>query len=268
MNSGNIDILVTVLIVLALGVSIFITIALISLIAKKKKNNSATVDMISKWLPGVNCGACGREYCSWLAKDIAEGKAKAESCPLVSFENKAKIDGAFRGDVLANVKQIAVVACKGGKDCPNKYDYVGTNSCYNQDKLQSGCKTCEYACLGCGDCAKSCPFDAIKITNKGVAFVDPEVCVGCGNCVLTCPNNLIKLIPYTQRAVIACNNKDKTPGQDFGCKVGCVHCNHCIEICPTDAISIKDGVPVIDENKCINCYKCVRVCPNHCITRL
>ena len=262
------DIGLIILIALGIAAMIFVTIAVISAIVKKRKENIEDVELIVSLLPNVNCGACGREYCSKFAEDIAAGKAKAEDCPLVSFEARAKIDGVIVGDALANVKQIAFVTCKGGKDCPDKYDYVGDASCANQERLHSGCKSCPYACLGCGDCIKNCPFSAITINEKGVAFVDPEVCVGCGNCVLACPNNLIKLIPYTQRAVIACNNKIDDPGECYGCKVGCIHCNHCVEICPTGAISIKDGVPVIDENKCINCYKCVRVCPNHCISRL
>ena len=262
------DFWIVILVSLALGLVIFLTIFLISLIAKKRKPNSEAIEVVNKWLPGVNCGACGREYCSKLAEDIVNGKAKAEDCPLVSFENKSKIDGSFLGDAIANVKQIAFVKCKGGKNCKTKYDYVGNNSCLSQDNLHSGCKTCPYACLGCGDCVKACPFSAIKINENGVAFVDPEICVGCGNCVLSCPNKLISLIPYSQRAVIACNNKKKKHGESYSCSVGCIHCNHCVEICPTGAISIKDGVPVIDETKCINCYKCVRVCPNHCISRL
>lgn len=253
---------------ISVAVAIFLTVLVISIIIKKRKPSNSAVDLVTKLLPNVNCGACGREYCKWLAQDIVEGKAKAEDCPLVSFENRAKIDSTFRGDALANVKQVALVRCKGGIDCPDKFKYDGCNSCYSQNKLHSGPKTCEYACLGCGDCVKACPFSAIKITDKGVAFVDPELCVGCGNCVLSCPNDLITLIPYTQRVVVVCNNKNTLPGENFNCKVGCVHCGHCVEICPTGAISMVDGVPVIDEDKCIHCYKCVRVCPNHCISRL
>lgn len=262
------DILVIVLICLAIGVSVFLVVALVALIVEKNRPNSETIDMVTKWLPGVNCGACGKEYCAWLAKDIVNKQAKAEDCPLIGFENKAKIDGIIRGDAIANVKSIAFVSCKGGVDCPERFAYVGNKSCASQDKLQSGCKSCKYGCLGCGDCVASCPFSAIKINAKGVAFIDPEACVGCGNCVISCPNNLIKLIPYTQRVVVACNNQEKQPGVHFDCKVGCVHCNYCVEVCPVGAISVVDGVPVVDAKKCINCNKCVRVCPNHCISRL
>ena len=87
---------------ISVAVAIFLTVLVISIIIKKRKPSNSAVDLVTKLLPNVNCGACGREYCKWLAQDIVEGKAKAEDCPLVSFENRAKIDSTFRGDALAS----------------------------------------------------------------------------------------------------------------------------------------------------------------------
>lgn len=39
-------------------------------------------------------------------------------------------------------------------------------------QLFGGSSTCSYGCLGYGDCAEACPYDAIKIC-EGVAQVDP-----------------------------------------------------------------------------------------------
>lgn len=262
------DVLKMIIITLSVVFVIFLVVFIISVIVKKRKTGNSAIDYVCKKLPNVNCGACGREYCKWFAKDIVDGKAKAGECPLISYDNKAKLEQEFSKQWHEDTKKIAFVKCKGGEDCPNKYVYEGCASCGSQEKLHSGAKTCEYGCLGCGDCVKSCPFSAISINKKGVAFVDPELCVGCGNCTLTCPNKLIELIPYSQRVVTVCNNLTTMPGECFDCKVGCVHCGHCVEVCPTDAISIESGVPVIDNEKCIRCYKCVRVCPNHCISRI
>jgi Fe-S-cluster-containing hydrogenase component 2 len=43
----------------------------------------------------------------------------------------------------------------------------------------------------------------------------------------------------------------------------CHHCRKpkCAENCPTDAIEVRDGVVVIDEEKCISCRQCVISCP-------
>ncbi|MBQ7453065.1 MAG: 4Fe-4S dicluster domain-containing protein [Clostridia bacterium] len=252
------------------GVAVFtlLVVLFVSFLIKRQKPSNSAIDMVTSLLPGENCGACGREYCKKLAQDIVENKGKAEECPFVTFANRAKIDGSFVGDAIANVKQVAFVKCKGGSRCPKTFEYTGDQSCASLNKFHSGCKSCEYACLGCGDCAKACPFSAISITERGVAIIDPEVCMGCGNCVLACPNNLIKLIPYTQRVAVACNNKTETVGECFGCEVGCIKCMHCVEVCPAGAIKIENGVPVVIEDKCIHCNKCVKVCPNHCITRI
>ncbi len=42
-----------------------------------------------------------------------------------------------------------------------------------------------YKCVGCGDCVRTCPVQAITI-EKGKAIVDPEKCVACKLCVKTC----------------------------------------------------------------------------------
>ncbi len=41
----------------------------------------------------------------------------------------------------------------------------------------------------------------------------------------------------------------------------CVGCGLCVEICPVKAVSIENGIAVIDKNKCINCGSCTSNCP-------
>lgn len=42
----------------------------------------------------------------------------------------------------------------------------------------------------------------------------------------------------------------------------CNGCTTCLKHCPTEAIRIKDGHAVINEERCIDCGECIRVCPN------
>ncbi len=43
----------------------------------------------------------------------------------------------------------------------------------------------------------------------------------------------------------------------------CVGCAHCMRVCPTEAIRIRGGNAVLDEQRCIDCGECIRACPHH-----
>ncbi|SCH34579.1 MULTISPECIES: RnfABCDGE type electron transport complex subunit B [unclassified Romboutsia] len=63
------------------------------------------------------------------------------------------------------------------------------------------------------------------------------------------------------RAAMSLNSGAKS------CKFGCLGLGTCKDVCKFGAITIKDGIAIIDENKCVMCGKCIEVCPKSIIIK-
>ncbi len=50
------------------------------------------------------------------------------------------------------------------------------------------------------------------------------------------------------------------------CLYGCAGLGDCVEVCDNNAISVINGVAVVNPSKCSGCGKCVKICPNNVIT--
>ncbi|MBQ6906735.1 MAG: RnfABCDGE type electron transport complex subunit B [Clostridia bacterium] len=50
------------------------------------------------------------------------------------------------------------------------------------------------------------------------------------------------------------------------CLYGCMGYGTCVDVCEFDAISIQNGISVVDKEKCRACGKCIKVCPNSLIS--
>ena len=90
--------------------------------------------------------------------------------------------------------------------------------------------------------------------------VVPERCSGCRLCELAC--SLVRF---------GVNNPKKSclrvmiayPHPVIRMPIICHQCREpkCAENCPTDAIEVREGLVVIDEDACISCNQCVISCP-------
>lgn len=218
------------------------------------------VVLVQEALPGANCGACGYAGCADYASAVVEGAAPNLCVPggaAVAAE-VASILGVDAGEVA---QRKAIIACQGSFEfTTDKYIYDGLQSCRANANLHGGSASCPYGCLGYGDCAKACKFDAIEVRD-GLARVNPEKCTGCGACEEACPKKVIWIREVSEKPVVMCANHHRGAETRKECSAGCIGCMKCQKVCPSDAIHVVNNVARIDLDKCTGCRECVNNCP-------
>lgn len=223
------------------------------------------IDAVRAVLPGANCGACGFSGCDGFAEAAVKGKATCDGCPVGGAAVAEQVGAILGKEVDTEGKKVARVMCIGTHEkARKKYDYLGIKDCESASELHGSERSCNYGCVGYGNCVKACPFDAI-ILKDGIAEIVEEKCTGCEMCVDACPKSIIKMVPETSRVTTFCSSFDNAKTTRHNCDVGCIKCKRCGKVCPVDAIYYEDGLSRIDPDKCINCGECIKVCPTNVI---
>lgn len=229
------------------------------------------VALIEAELPGANCGACGYSGCHDFAVNCAKAPSlEGFNCPGGGEKAMSAIARIKGVDSVAARPMVAVVHCNGTcENRPIKSYYDGARSCAILSMVAVGATDCAYGCLGEGDCAAACRWNAITMNPlTGMPEVDTDLCTGCGVCAARCPRSLIELRPKGPRGMrvyVACANREKGAMAIKECKVSCIACGKCARSCPHDAIRIENNLAYIDFEKCKLCRKCVDQCPTHAI---
>ncbi len=224
-----------------------------------------TVAKLRENLPGANCGACGCAGCDEYAAKMAAGEAEPNLCPVGGAAVAAKLGEVLGVSVGAIEPKRAVVKCRGHLQTSEYImDYDGPKSCQAAKLLYNGRTSCNYACLGYGDCVNACEYNAIQIVDH-IAKVNENLCIGCGACVKACPNGILEVLPRSQKTYVACMNRDKGADTRKVCTNGCIGCKKCEKLCEFGAITVENNCAHIDPEKCTNCGKCAEGCPVHCI---
>lgn len=100
--------------------------------------------------------------------------------------------------------------------------------------------------------AKIMGIDALAVIPK-VARV---MCSGTADCASS---------KYIYSGETDCHSAMKLGGGPKSCSYGCLGLGSCVKVCQNDAISIVNGVAVVDRDKCGGCGQCVLECPKKVI---
>ena len=239
-----------------------ILIITVSKLCAVKEDEKAVA--IQEKLAGANCGGCGYAGCADFAKALSQGKAELCLCGPTSKENKAEISKILGIESTDEEEKYAVVKCRGGNNCVDKFNYVGEQGCLAQANFFGGRKACDFGCLGGGTCSLACPNGGVMVKD-GVAKTNKAICDACGLCAKSCPKKLIGFIPKSAKVMVACNSLCRGKDVMNACSVGCIGCGLCAKSCPNGAIEMVNNLPVIDYKKCSGCMVCLSKCPKHCI---
>jgi len=249
----------------AMGVVFGVGLAFASNIFKVKVDPKT--ESILSFLPGANCGVCGKAGCSALAEAIAKGDVSLTTCPLAGEDSYNKIADILGVDKEIATKKIPRVRCGGGNRAKDKYIYQGIKTCAGASLLAGGVKLCNFGCLGFGDCVKACAFNAIHIGEDDVPFIDEKKCTACGRCISVCPKNIISLEDAEKKYYVKCLSQDKIIFVKNACKVGCIACKICEKL-SKGAFVIEGNLSRLDYSKVDDktpVKLCIEKCPTRCI---
>lgn len=223
-------------------------------------------------LPGSNCGACGFAGCEAAAEAIVKGEVTYDVCVAGGREVAKRIAGILGVEAEeTGAPKVAVVGCGGGSGkVKTRFLYEGIHKCAAANQLVGGQLACDYGCLGFGDCATDCPFDALHMGKDNLPKVDREKCTACGICIAACPRGIMRLVPVTGDYAVACNSLEKGKFVRKVCEIGCIACKICEKACPIDspAIVVQENLALFNYDTCTNCGTCFDKCPTKCIQKV
>ena len=211
----------------ALGVGLAILLAIAS--RKLYVFEDPRIDEVEGRLPKSNCGACGQAGCRNFAEKVVAGDVVPAQCSVSSPAMRQEI-ADFLGVAAGQAdRRVARLACAGGRHVAYlRARYAGHNSCRAATVVSGGGKECAWGCLGLGDCASVCTFDAISMDLHGLPQVDADKCTGCNDCVEVCPKGLFSLESVSRQLWVACKNQADGDTAEAACEVACTACGKCV----------------------------------------
>ncbi|MEW6677219.1 MAG: (Fe-S)-binding protein [Pseudomonadota bacterium] len=228
------------------------------------------IEQVEELLPKSNCGACGTAGCRNFAEQVVAGQIEPAKCTV----NAPAMNGyiaQFLGVELGTLeKRVARLACAGGRHVARmRAHYAGLSSCRAAAVVGGGGKACAWGCLGLGDCATVCDFEAIAMNQFGLPVVDATKCTACGDCVDVCPKDLFSLEPVSRHLWVACKNHADGDTAEMQCEVACTACGKCVADGAPGLMRLDGELAVIDYGRnALASPKVIERCPSGAIVWL
>ncbi|MFC2175453.1 RnfABCDGE type electron transport complex subunit B [Bacteroidota bacterium] len=239
-----------VVIPLAIMLGLGLLFATIIAIAYKKLRveEDPRIDTVEEMLPNANCGACGMPGCRAFAEKVVGNEINVGKCTVSTPTGIDKIANFLGVEASTEEKRVARLLCAGGKnEAHNLAEYKGgMSTCRGEAVVAGGPKDCQWGCLGLGDCAVSCDFDAIHMNGNGLPVVDPEKCTACNDCVEVCPKGLFVLQPVSQKLIVQCKSLLEGDLAENKCSAACTACSRCVADSEPGVISIQNNLAVVN----------------------
>lgn len=143
----------------------------------------------------------------------------------------------------------------------------------------ANCGACGFA--GCDDYAAAfgedrntspsrCPVGGPELAEKLAEILGVEAnSAAAPVAVVMCQGNKTLAKDFLQyEANITCTAAAQLFGGNKACAFGCLGGGDCVRACEFDAITIIDGLAVVDYDKCVGCGACAKACPKNVIEML
>ncbi len=131
----------------------------------------------------------------------------------------------------------------------------------------AGCDAFSEAVVSGKAKTNGCPVGGAAVGAKvakvmGLEAVEEEKMVAFVKCAGNCEVSSTK---YNYYGLNDCAMENALAGGAKGCSYGCLGDGNCVKACNFGAISVVDGVAVVDKEKCTSCGQCIAVCPKQLI---
>jgi Na+-translocating ferredoxin:NAD+ oxidoreductase RNF subunit RnfB len=205
------------------------------------------IEQVEEMLPKSNCGACGTAGCRNFAEKVVAGEIVPAQCTVNPPQQNQIIANLLGVEAGTVEKRVARLACAGGAHVAfTRARYAGLKTCRAAAVVSGGGKECAWGCLGLGDCADVCDFDAIHMDRHGLPVVDSVMCTACNDCVEVCPKGLFSLEPVSRKLWVACKNQADGDTAEAACEVACTACGKCVVDAASGLMKLHNNLAVID----------------------